>query len=266
MLQATLDRLEKSGTAPGAQMVRTPLDPPYYVFQYKNDLRTGAPVGCEILVRLPGVDDIAAFFQTLDTPRAFAMTVAAAEAAIEVRKQLERQGKPLPVAFNCPPDIFGSARFLDTLRALCAREGIDPAAIAIELTEQQGHLALLELSAMACRYALAGFAIHLDDFGTGTASVEQLLKLPLNELKIDRDVFRTLSQNGKTLLSEITAFCRANGIISTIEGIETDSDLAVARQVGADQGQGFYWSRPIPVAQTGVRTRAQRSFQTGMTP
>jgi EAL domain-containing protein (putative c-di-GMP-specific phosphodiesterase class I)/ActR/RegA family two-component response regulator len=227
---------------------------PYYVFQYKNDLVTGAPVGCEVLVRLPGVTDIANWFQNLGSERSLQMTVSAAGAAIDLHKRLSPQGRPLPVAFNCPPDIFGLPQFLDMLRGMCVRAGVCPAMIPIELTEQRGALALLDLSAMACRYALAGFPIHLDDFGTGASSVEQMLKLPLNELKIDRDVFRNLSANGKPLLSEITAFCAANNILSTIEGVETETDVKIAIEIGADYGQGFFWSRPSPITDVGPMT------------
>jgi EAL domain-containing protein (putative c-di-GMP-specific phosphodiesterase class I) len=250
MMQTLLERIVAPAVAsdPLAALVA---GPPFYVFQYQNDLRSGKAVGCEVLVRIPGITDIAGWFQNLDSARAFQMTISAAEAAIDLHLRLAGQGTPLAVAFNCPPDIFGSSRFLDTLRGMCVRAGVNPAMIPIELTEQNGAVALLDLAAMACRYALAGFPIHLDDFGTGTSSVEQLLKLPLTELKIDREVFRNLSQNGKTLLSEITAFCRANAIRSIIEGIETEADLKNAREIGGDYGQGFYWSRPGPITQVG---------------
>jgi EAL domain-containing protein (putative c-di-GMP-specific phosphodiesterase class I)/CheY-like chemotaxis protein len=233
-------------------LVPTVTGQPYYVFQYKNDLQTSAPVGCEVLVRLPGVTDIAGWFRNLDFERSLQMTVSAAGAAIDLHKRLTGRGETLPIAFNCPPDIFGSPQFFDTVRGMCARANVNPAMIPIELTEQTGAMALLDLAAMACRYALAGFPIHLDDFGTGASSVEQLLKLPLKELKIDREVFRNLGQNGKTLLSEITAFCRTYDILSTIEGVETEQDLTIAREAGADHGQGFLWSRPSPITHVGA--------------
>ncbi|MDB5715687.1 MAG: diguanylate phosphodiesterase [Sphingomonadales bacterium] len=249
-IREMLETIGKPATALQAGVEPVP-GAPFYVFQHKYDLRSGDPVGCEILVRIPGVTDIARYFEDLDAGTSLQMTIAAAAAAIEVHQGMAGQGKTLPIAFNCPPDIFGSPQFFDILRKMCANAGVEPAMIALELTEQKGAVALLDLAAMACRYALAGFPIHLDDFGTGASSVEQLLKLPLHELKIDREVFRNLGQNGKTLLSEITAFCRANAIFSTIEGIETELDLKIAREAGADYGQGFLWSRPIPITQAG---------------
>lgn len=250
-LRAMLENIGEPAAASGT--TGAAIDgPPYYVFQYKNDLLTGAPVGCEVLVRLPGVVDIADWFQHLDAERSFEMTISAAAAAIDLHQRLTRVGTPFPVAFNCPPDVFGLSGFLDALRGLCLRAGVNPAMIPIELTEQRGGLPLSDLAAMACRYALAGFAIHLDDFGAGASSMEQLLKLPLDELKIDREVFHNLSANAGNLLSEITAFCRANDIVSTIEGIETAAHLQIARQTGADHGQGFLWSRPSPIANVGA--------------
>jgi EAL domain-containing protein (putative c-di-GMP-specific phosphodiesterase class I) len=221
---------------------------PYYAFQYKNDLQSGLPVGCEVLVRLPGVLNIEAWFAVLDTQRALAMTVSASLAAIDLHQRLAAQGQKLTVAFNCPPDIFSAPDLLGSLKRSCHEAGVSPAHIAIELTEQKGSGALVDVASMACRYALAGFPVHLDDFGTGTASLEHLLKLPLTEVKIDRKVFRSLVQDGRALLHEIAALCRANGITSTVEGIETQEDVIIAREAGADYGQGFLWSRPSPIA------------------
>jgi len=221
---------------------------PYYAFQYKNDLHTGEPVGCEVLARLPGVIDIEGWFRGLDQERAFGMTMAAAAAAIDLHQRLAAGGRVLPVAFNCPADVFSAPALLDSLKRICGDAGIAPSQIAIELTEQKGSGLVTDVSAMACRYALAGFPVLLDDFGTGTASLEHLLKLPLSEVKIDRKVFRNLVHEGRGLLYEIAAFCRANAIFSTIEGIETESDMMIAREAGSDYGQGFLWSRPSPIA------------------
>jgi EAL domain-containing protein (putative c-di-GMP-specific phosphodiesterase class I) len=221
---------------------------PYYVFQYKNNLLTGVPVGCEVLVRLPGITDIEGWFMGLRLDQAHMMTVAAANAAIDLHRRLAAQGRLLPVAFNCPSDVFSGSDFLESLRRACGNADVSPAYIGIELTEQKGTGTAIDVASMACRYALAGFPVLLDDFGTGTASLDHLLRLPLSEVKIDRKVFRSLVRDGRALLHEIAAFCRANGIISTVEGIETDDDMKVAQEAGADYGQGFLWSRPSPIA------------------
>lgn len=245
-LAALLDKLATQAPPPDA--AEPVLTDAYYAFQYKNDLHTGAVVGCEVLARLPGVIDIEGWFRALDQERAFDMTMKAAAAAIDLHQRLAAGGRLLPVAFNCPSDVFSAPIFLDSLRRICGDAGVAPAQIAIELTEQKGSGIVADVSTMACRYALAGYPVLLDDFGTGTASLEHLLKLPLSEVKIDRKVFRNLVHDGRGLLYEISAFCRAHGIISTIEGIETESDMTIAREAGSDYGQGFLWSRPSPIA------------------
>ncbi len=249
-LTAILEALGAIGTTGVARTPEPANAPtePYYAFQYKNDLRTGAPIGCEVLVRLPGVTNIEGWFAALDPDRALAMTIAASEAAIDLHQRLAAQGQRLPVAFNCPPDVFSAPDLLRSLKRSCSEAGVASSNIAIELTEQKGSGALIDVASMACRYALAGFPVHLDDFGTGTASLEHLLKLPLSEVKIDRKVFRSLVQDGRALLHEIAALCRTNGIKSTVEGIETQEDVIIAREAGADYGQGFLWSRPSPIA------------------
>jgi EAL domain-containing protein (putative c-di-GMP-specific phosphodiesterase class I) len=247
-LAAVIEEVEAPAARAGAAQPATLQADPYYVFQYKNDLLTGAPVGAEVLVRLPGVTNIEGWFLALPPHRAFAMTMAAAEAAIDLHRRLAAQGRRLPIGFNCPADVFSGSDFLENLKRVCGNAGVSSAYIGIELTEQKGTGAAIDVASMACRYALAGFPVLLDDFGTGTASLDHLLRLPLTEVKIDRKVFRSLVQDGRALLYEIAAFCRTNGIISTVEGIETDDDMRIAREAGADYGQGFLWSRPSPIA------------------
>ncbi len=246
-----LDRLRANGRAPAPAVPPEAGAPaPYYMFQSKHALSgdgAGDVIGYEALVRLPGVTDVEGYFAALDPDRAMALTGEAAAAAAELHARLAELGRPVPVAFNCPPDIFGNPAFLTRLRDIALAGGVDPAMLAIELTEQAGSASAIDLASMASRYALAGFQVHLDDFGSGAASLDQMLRLPLREVKIDRAVFRSLLAEGEALLSEIIAHCRKHGIASTIEGIETGEELAVARRAGADHGQGYYWSRPQPI-------------------
>jgi EAL domain-containing protein (putative c-di-GMP-specific phosphodiesterase class I)/CheY-like chemotaxis protein len=227
----------------------------YYVFQAKHDLISGAVRGYEALLRVPGVRNIESWFAGLSGEESLAMTIAAADAAAALAVRLDGRRSPrggpnigermMTVAFNCPPDIFGDRRMLDALRRIIADRGVDPRRIAIELTEHRGSTSAVELSSMACRYKLAGFEVHLDDFGSGSTNLEQLLRLPLNEVKIDRLLFHQLSGgDGLGLLTEIMAFCRQNAIVTTVEGIESDAARLIAIQTGADYGQGFHWGMP----------------------
>lgn len=247
-LARLLGRLSSAGD--GKDAIADPMATPgfHYVYQSKHDLRSEAIVGYETLLRMPGIDDIEGYFADLDQVRALELTITAAEASARLHRQFAEEGRAMTVAFNCPPDIFGDPRFFDHVRDIAARSGIPASGIAIELTEQAGHVATVELASMASRYALAGFQVHLDDFGSGTSSLEQFLQLPLREVKIDRKIFRSLLKEGEALLFEIVAHCGRHGISSTIEGIETRQELEIARRSGADFGQGFLWSRPLPLA------------------
>ncbi|MDB5685521.1 MAG: hypothetical protein JWR77_110 [Rhizorhabdus sp.] len=237
-----VDRSEATRADPAS-----PPPGPAYLFQSKHDLGSGAVTGYEALLRLPGIDDIEAYFAGLDPMRALELTVTAAEAAARLHQHFAAAGRPLTMAFNCPPDIFAEPAFLGLLKDVAARFGIEPSALAIELTEQAGHIPVVEIASMAGRYTLAGFQVHLDDFGSGTSSLEQFLRLPLREVKIDRRVFRSLLKEGEALLFEIIAHCGKHGILSTIEGIETEQEWLVASQSGANFGQGYFWSRPQPM-------------------
>ncbi len=217
-----------------------------YVFQSKHALRNGAVVGYETLLRVPGVTTIGHWFAALDHGSAFAMTVAAARAAFALSGRLGDRRPSAPVAFHCPPEIFGDARFLAELSQLSrdARRSDKDGGVAIELTASNNGTTLADITSIAFRYVLAGFELHMSDFAMNAASLKQVVDLPINEAKIDRAFFRALLENDPLLLGEIVSLFRMRGIRSTVARIEAADEFAAARQAGADCGQGYYWSQP----------------------
>ncbi|GLT03015.1 hypothetical protein GCM10007897_44540 [Sphingobium jiangsuense] len=246
-----LDRLARDGASPAD-----------YVFQSKHDLRGGHIVGYETFLRVEGVEMINDWFTGLDHDAALAMTVSAARAVVDLhgrigggsgsggggggRGGVGRGARGVTVGFNCPCEIFADARFLAELTALSGAAGLPGNRIAVELIDCRGAMPLGDLHAIATRYVAAGFEVHLDDFGMNAASLDRIVHLPLKEVKFDRGFF-DLVQNDPHLLDEIISLCHLRGMTSTVTRIEEAAELATARRVGADYGQGYYWSRPAPV-------------------
>jgi diguanylate cyclase (GGDEF)-like protein len=93
----------------------------------------------------------------------------------------------------------------------------------------------------------AGVRIAIDDFGIGYSSLSRLSDLPIDTLKIDRSFISRLPNDGlgKTLVTTIISLAHAFGMSAVAEGVETEDQLAVLREVGCDQVQGFLLGRPV---------------------
>ncbi|MCL2123500.1 MAG: EAL domain-containing protein, partial [Desulfovibrionaceae bacterium] len=91
--------------------------------------------------------------------------------------------------------------------------------------------------------------IAIDDFGSGHSNVLRLLSIPPDILKIDRFFIQNIHSapaTKKELLSNILGYCRAKGIQTLAEGVETREELASIVHMGFDYAQGFYLGRPAP--------------------
>ena len=90
--------------------------------------------------------------------------------------------------------------------------------------------------------------IALDDFGTGYSSLSYLKQLPIDSVKIDSRFVRDLNdtREGVALVAAIVGMAHGLGIRVVAEGVETPQILALLRQIGCDQAQGYLISRPVP--------------------
>ena len=96
-----------------------------------------------------------------------------------------------------------------------------------------------------------GVSISLDDFGTGYASLSYLKKFPLNRLKIDQSFVRELKPDTSdaAIVESTISLCNLLGLAVIAEGIEERATIDWLRRMGCDEGQGFYFGRPMPAAE-----------------
>ena len=90
-----------------------------------------------------------------------------------------------------------------------------------------------------------GVRIELDDFGSGYASFKALHDLPLDGVKIDRDLVNDFDAGGRSLLAATIDIGRRLGLKVVAEGIEDQRSLEQVRQLGADTAQGYHLARPM---------------------
>ncbi|MGQ4583217.1 EAL domain-containing protein [Lysobacter sp. F60174L2] len=152
------------------------------------------------------------------------------------------------ISINVSPRHFRTDDFADRLLRLIDAAGADPNRLRIEITE----VALLDDVPRALRTleTLRGHGVlaQLDDFGTGYSALSYLHRFPIECLKIDRSFVAGLTGDSKNesiaVVRAIQALAGALGIYTIGEGIETDEQRALLRELGCDYGQGYLLGRP----------------------
>ena len=93
-----------------------------------------------------------------------------------------------------------------------------------------------------------GISLALDDFGTGYSSLNYLKRFPVTMLKIDRSFVQDVTSNpdSAAVTDAIIALAKSLRLNITAEGIETQEQLEYLQRRGCEEGQGFYFSRPVP--------------------
>lgn len=168
---------------------------------------------------------------------------------------------PPRVAINLSPSQLRAAGIANRLSDLIQSADIPPGLLELELTE---HVLLdddprvhHELEALR----RLGVAIALDDFGTGYSSLSYLHRLHLRTVKIDRSLVSQFGdRRAETICAHVVRLAHDLGLVVVAEGIETWRHVEIARGLGFDELQGYWFARPAPVAEITGRLRTKTPF------
>jgi len=226
-------------------------------YQPKVNLKTGAITSVEALVRwqhpergllLPG--------QFLTIAEDTGMIVAIGqwvlrEACRQTREWLDAGLLAVPVAVNISSVEFRSDQFLEGVQVALKNACLDPRYLELELTEtvlmrhaESTAHAIEQLKAIDVRLAV-------DDFGTGYSSLSYLTRFPTDALKVDQSFVRDIivSAHDAIVVSAIISMGKSLKHRVIAEGVETPEQLAFLQAHGCDEGQGYYFSRPLVAQQ-----------------
>ena len=157
-------------------------------------------------------------------------------------------GNPqLRLSVNLSARQLSVPNLLDDVAAALAEVGADPGSLILEITESvvmrdlDSRLALNALRAL-------GISLHIDDFGTGYSSLAYLRDLPVDALKIDRAFINRLGSVAadESVVTAVIAMAAALSLDVVAEGVETELQLRVLRELGCQVAQGFLFARPMP--------------------
>jgi EAL domain-containing protein (putative c-di-GMP-specific phosphodiesterase class I)/CheY-like chemotaxis protein len=172
------------------------------------------------------------------------------KAALQLRKW-NSLGHQLKMAINLSMDNFHRVDLPEEFEAIVKANGIRPSQIILEVTETRLMENLTLSLETLTRLRLKGFGLSIDDFGTGFTTMENLKKLPLTELKIDR-AFVNGVHNDEAARAILTSSIQLGKIFQlniVAEGVETEQDWNYIIESGCDEVQGFYIASPMNAEQ-----------------
>jgi diguanylate cyclase (GGDEF)-like protein len=125
---------------------------------------------------------------------------------------------------------------------------IRPSTLKLEITESTAMENAERSAQILNRLKELGVQLSIDDFGTGFSSLSQLHRLPFDTLKIDRSFVNTVNESGENseILQTIISLAKNLRMKVIAEGIETENQLALLRNLGCDYGQGYLLAKPMP--------------------
>ncbi|MPQ99982.1 EAL domain-containing protein [Modestobacter sp. I12A-02628] len=164
---------------------------------------------------------------------------------------LQRPGeRPVSMAVNVSVQQLTRPDFADLVAGAVAAAGFDTRSLVLEITET----AMLADAAVVAPVLAAlrdtGVRIAIDDFGTGYSSLSYLRDLPVDVLKVDKSFVDHVvgDEQGASLAEAIIAMSRSLRLSTVAEGVEHAGQAAWLTAAGCDYGQGYLWSRPVPLA------------------
>jgi diguanylate cyclase (GGDEF)-like protein len=169
----------------------------------------------------------------------------------KIREWLDQGVTPLPIAVNVSRLHFFNPNFVDEYLEVLAAYDVPSYLIELEVTESAVCDNLELMIEVLRKLKSSGFRLSLDDFGTGYSSLNALIELPVDELKLDKEFIRTLSQSEKSrlVMTSIIDMAHRLNMVVVSEGVETQEQCELLKSVGCNMGQGFLFSRPMPVAE-----------------
>lgn len=236
-------------------------------YQPKIDLRTGAIVGAEALVRWlhpeRGLIPPGMFIPVAESNGFIVeLTRWVLDEACRQNRAWQDDGlQPFAVAVNVSAADLRRPDLTDRVASTLIRSGLSPQYLEIEVTESMVMRDVDFVTGTLRRLRSLGVAIAIDDFGTGYCSLAYLKRFPVKRLKIDRSFVHDMisAHDGYAIPKVIIDLSRSLGVKVVAEGVETAQQLETLRKLGCDEAQGYFLGRPAPAEEFAEFVRHYRS-------
>lgn len=236
------------------QSVRNNCEGFYLVYQPIVDSNTGEMVGAEALVRWSrepyGTVPPGMFIEWLETdPSMYDLGNFVLRTALSETKPLLASKPDFFINVNLSVRQLERPEFHQEVEKILDETKFPAGNLCMELTERCKDFPLDVLKKEVCYFQSLGIRVAMDDYGTGSASSNIVMNVPMNEIKIDMSFIRGIIDNPKNqaMVRSILYFADKSNMATCLEGVENEELQNYLRDYNATWFQGYYYSKPIPL-------------------
>ena len=155
---------------------------------------------------------------------------------------------PLVMSVNLSASQLSHSDLADTVERVLGETGLEGSRLILDVTETVYAKVLADNKAMLDRLRGLGVRFSIDDFGTGYSSLSYLKRLPADAIKIDRPFVKGLGEDleDTAIVRMIIELAHTLGLEFIAEGVETEKQATLLKEMGCDFAQGYYFSKPLP--------------------
>lgn len=221
--------------------------------QPKVSLHDQQVVGAEALIRWNHPEDGLLtpwhFLDIVEHSNArFDFSLFVIQKSAEYLQKLQRDNQDMTLSFNLNAYDINDVRILTALSDAIRDYDIPEGSLQVELTETETSHDVESIIKALSDISALGYSIAIDDFGTGMSSLAYCHRLPVQTIKIDRSFILEILESNRSLLLVKTVIDMAKAFSWKVvaEGIENAEVASLLQTLGCEQGQGYYFARPIP--------------------
>lgn len=223
--------------------------------QPKVDLSSGKLKGAEALVRWQhpekGIITPDSFIPVFES-NGFIIKLdeyVCKEVCIMLRRWLDDGLEPVPISVNLSRLHIYNGDVIGYLIGIIKKYNIPPQYLRLEVTETIFLGDTDKLNNVLTELHSLGFKVEMDDFGSGYSSLNMLKNVPVDTVKIDKEFFADEANSDKSriVMSHTISMAKDLQMEVIAEGIETEEHVEFLKNSNCDVGQGFYFSRPMPL-------------------
>ena len=173
-------------------------------------------------------------------------------AFLQIAEWRERSGRDLKLAVNLSVgQMFDGDRLIRAITAFAKAANLDPTVVELELTESMLLKNIDDTAELLTRLGKIGVGLAIDDFGTGYSSLSYLKKLPVDTIKVDSSFVQDIGTdaNDEAIIRAIIAMTHSLKLNVVAEGVETEDQYRVLRDLECDEYQGYFFAKPLPAAE-----------------
>lgn len=173
------------------------------------------------------------------------------EQAAKKLGEWKERGKQMCISVNISPKDFYYVDIYRVFQELVEKYDISPQNLNIEITETAIMSDIPNLRDELKKLQSLGFTVEIDDFGSGYSSLNTLKDIDVDVLKIDMGFLRETQNKDKSkiILNSVVQMAKEIGMPVITEGVETIEQVHMLTKMGCDTFQGYYFSKPITVAE-----------------